>query len=131
MKITKVLTYRHKETKEVRNFVWFKTTHIGDPPVEAQLQMDEVPASEIEISGQKTPLEARVRITLPTDLRASDLSLHDAFLNGDFKDGKWEPVRAKPEIPDIPLPDPSEVLPTKVNRSLLDSAEGRFRPKRP
>jgi len=117
-------TYKNKTTGEVRHFILIKSTFLKDPQLTACFSIDEVP--------EKALVDAKVndylRFTLPNV--GPGPNLHEYFLEREFRAGDWEKVVAsRPTLPDLPLPDPSEIGTPHVNRGLLDSARQRFQRK--
>lgn len=129
MKIVRVLSYQHKETREVINFVWIATTYLKDPPVVTCIEVAEVPGQPVTIGDSTTELDDKIRLGIPGG--DQEKTLHDLFVKGEFRSGKWDSIGGPPkmQVPDIPLPDPSEFKPARPSRGLLDSAQRQFRKK--
>lgn len=129
MKLVRVISYQHKVTKEVINFVWIASTYLKDPPVTTCIEISEVPGQSVKIGDDTTELDDKLRLGIPGG--DQEKTLHDLFVEGEFRSGVWEPLRGPPKamLPDIPLPDPSEFKAPRASRSLLDSAQRTFRKK--
>lgn len=122
MRISKALVYKNKATGEVRSFVWYESTHLGTPPMVLQLQLIEIPAMAADPETNKPAQEERVRVELPAD----GIDQHKVFSDTDLKDENWQLLQNKPTIPEIPLPEISELNIPRASRNLLDTAQRYF-----
>ena len=129
MKVVRLISYQNEETLEVLNFVWIATTYLRDPPVTTCIEVAEVPGQIVKVGDTETELDDKIRLGIPGGDQEKDL--HDLFVDGEFRSGKWKRIGGPPkmQVPDIPLPDPSEFRPARPSRGLLDSAQRQFRKK--